>query len=182
MCGRYFLNDRNNPYINKLVEEARKLFNSKAFSSLALEEVYPSNNALVAIYDKEKDSTRFTILKWGLSLKNSLLINTRKEKLETPFYKDFRSCIIPASSYFEWSSSKQKYKFFIKNEPLFLAGLFKDNCFTIITEDAVSKQKEIHHREPVILNYEDAKKWCKTKDINIVNNKSILEREIERAD
>ena len=179
MCGRYFLNDRKNAYINKLVEEAKKKFDSKAFSSLALEEVYPSNNALVAIYDIEKDNTRFTILKWGYSLNSSLLINTRKEKLETPFYQDWHSCIIPASSYFEWSKTKQKYRFFIENEPLFLAGLYKDNCFTIITEDAVNKQKEIHHREPVILTYEDAKSWCKTKDINIVNNKSIIDREIE---
>ncbi len=170
MCGRYQFYERDNTYINRLLEEAKKIFSKESFSSLALEEVYPSQNALVAIYDKQKKNTFYAIMKWGYSFKDKLIINTRKESIDSNFYQAFKHCIIPASAYYEWSKSKQKYKFYLKNEAIFLAGLYLNNTFTIITEEATNAQKEIHHRQPVILTYQDAKEWCMNNDNNILDN------------
>lgn len=179
MCGRYQFYDDKNQYIKNLLDAAKNTFNKQSFESLALKEVFPSNNALIAIKDNKTATTKFTIMKWGYPLNNSLLINSRKEKIDTPFYQDWNSCVIPASAYYEWSKDKRKHVFYLDDSPIFLAGLYKDNCFSILTEDATNQQKEIHHREPVILSYEDAKKWCLTKNHNIILKKSITDRNIE---
>ena len=38
---------------------------------------------------------------------------------------------------------------------LFIAGIFADNQFCLITEEASKNVNEIHHRQPVILNEKD---------------------------
>lgn len=181
MCGRYQFNSKNNPYIDNLLNEAKKVFSKKSIESLAKDEVFPSQNALVAISDEKTNKEKFTIMRWGYSFSNKkLLINTRKDKIETPFYESWKPCVIPASSYYEWSKDKVKYRFSIENQAIFFAGLYKDNCFTIITEEASGAQRDIHHRQPVILNYTNAKLWCKRKELLILSN-SLQVRNIETS-
>ena len=38
---------------------------------------------------------------------------------------------------------------------MFIAGIFEDNQFCLITEQASENVNEIHHRQPVILNEKD---------------------------
>ena len=38
---------------------------------------------------------------------------------------------------------------------MFIAGIFEDNQFCLITEKAAENLNEIHHRQPVILNEKD---------------------------
>ena len=179
MCGRYQFNSNNNPYIDNLLNEAKKIFSKKSIESLAMNEVFPSQNALVAISDEVTHKDKFVIMKWGYAFnQGKLLINTRKDKITSPFYESWKSCVIPASSYYEWSKEKVKYRFSIEGKPIFFAGLYKDDCFTIITEEASGTQRDIHHRQPVILNYENAKLWCQKKELLILSN-SIQVRNIE---
>ena len=42
---------------------------------------------------------------------------------------------------------------------LFIAGIFADNQFCLITEQASQNVNEIHHRQPVILNEEDVNRY-----------------------
>lgn len=61
--------------------------------------------------------------------------------------------------------------------PFAMAGIWESwkdaegrplHTFSIITTDANSMMKEIHHRMPVILQASDEKKWLNSKDTNEV--------------
>ena len=61
MCGRYQFNSKNNPYIDNLLNEAKKVFSKKSIESLAKDEVFPSQNALVAISDEKTNKEKYTM-------------------------------------------------------------------------------------------------------------------------
>ena len=88
------------------------------------------------------------------------LINARLETLmEKITFKNLiqtSRCIVIADGYYEWKREKNEkipYYFIRKNSSLmFFAAIHQNNQFCIITHEATDKIKEIHHREPLILN------------------------------
>ena len=46
-----------------------------------------------------------------------------------------------------------------KNEPIYLAGLYKEDHFVIITKEASGVMKDIHSRMPLILEAKDVKNY-----------------------
>ena len=62
-----------------------------------------------------------------------------------------------------------------KNKIIHIAGIYNDNGCAVITEEADSKFKEIHHRKPVLLNDNEIKVWLEG---DIVRN-SVLSKDIE---
>ena len=64
--------------------------------------------------------------------------------------------VIPSSGYFEWKKVENKkipYYFSKKDDKdIFFAGIHDNGQFCIITREATDKNKEIHHRQPVIIN------------------------------
>ena len=170
MCGRYIFNDGQNEYIQNLVENAKDKFSQDI---LYRKDVFPSNEALVVFGEKPS----FTTMHWGLDLNKKLVINARSETAFTsPFFENCKPCILPASSYYEFSKYKEPYLFYIEGKPIFLAGLCKDNHFVIMTEDATMSQKEIHPRQPVLFDYENAKTWCMNQNTTSLLKLSIQNR------
>jgi putative SOS response-associated peptidase YedK len=88
------------------------------------------------------------------------LINARLETLmeKVSFKKLIQTsrCLVVADGYYEWKrENKEKTPYYFTrsdNSLIFFAAIHQNNQFCIITREATDKIKEIHHREPLILN------------------------------
>lgn len=99
------------------------------------------------------------------------MFNARAENLESSqaFRDSFhnRRCIIPASSYVEWTGEgKDKHPVQIsrKHQPLAFAGIWdvwNDELFScsMVTTDAAPELEHIHNRMPVMLNGDGINRW-----------------------
>lgn len=112
---------------------------------------------------------------WGLkpAWSKNLLINTRKETLETKttFKNNFqnRRCLILSDGFYEWEKQGQKkipYRFELKTHGLFaFAGIWDESsdkktpAFSIITVEPNSLVSKIHNRMPAILPLNREKDW-----------------------
>ena len=93
-----------------------------------------------------------------------------------------RKCIIPANGYYEWTLKNNiKIPCFIhipEKETIYFAGIWKylnikENTlkvFSIITKPANSLLKEIHHRMPVILSFNESKEFLENNNSNYLND------------
>ncbi|MFP7494678.1 SOS response-associated peptidase [Terribacillus saccharophilus] len=175
MCGRFTL----------LTPWEELLRNYDAVSEMdALEPSYniaPTQQVAAVISDGKK--RRLGSLHWGLIPSwapdkkiGSKMINARAETImeKRSFKKAFRTqrCLIPADSFYEWQTidgKKQPMRIQNKDKtPLTFAGLWEkwqdedgSNIFTctIITTEANSFMKQIHHRMPVILPADSQDIW-----------------------
>ncbi|XOV82549.1 MAG: SOS response-associated peptidase [bacterium] len=90
---------------------------------------------------------------------------------KTPYAR--RRCVVPVSGFYEWCrQNNQKLPYFIKAEQdpgLLLAGLWDSwrqpetdeelLSFTILTTAANPQLAFVHHRQPVLLNQNEARQW-----------------------
>ena len=99
------------------------------------------------------------------------LINARLETLmeKVSFKKLIQTsrCIVVADGYYEWKR-KEKEKvphYFTKmnSSLMFFTAIHQNNQFCIITKEASNKVKEIHHREPLIINEEQITNYLDIK-------------------
>ena len=99
------------------------------------------------------------------------LINARLETLmEKISFKNLiqtSRCIVVADGYYEWKR-QEKGKiphYFTRTDSglIFFAAIHQNNQFCIITREATSKIKEIHHREPLIINEEQISNYLDIK-------------------
>ena len=99
------------------------------------------------------------------------LINARLETLmeKVSFKKLIQTsrCIVVADGYYEWKrdgKEKVPYYFIKTNSSLmFFAAIHQNNQFCIITREATDKIKEVHHREPLILDEEQISNYLDVK-------------------
>ena len=157
MCGRYVI---TNPVAKtkKIVKSAIKVddienYNAHPYQELPVIKKYINGNTL------EK-------LKWGIvpswAKKKDFkpLINARLETINDKFsFKKLikiTRCIVVADGFYEWKrdeKSKIPYYLFRKDKKLiFMAAIYANNQFCIITEEAKENVIDIHNRQPVILN------------------------------
>lgn len=186
MCGRYTL--------NKKPEEVAKRFNIAKVQK----EVRPNYNVapsqvMPVITEGEDGKREIELMKWGIPriLGKDLvkeIINTRSDKAFGGFWKKTvinRRCLIPATSFFEWKTSKEgKTPFLIHPKGIELysfAGIWStwkdDNghefkTYSIMTCEPNKEMKAIHNREPVILHPEDEASWIEPSN----DQQSSLER------
>ena len=169
MCGRYVITSPVSK-TKKIVKSAIKIddlqnYNAHPYQDLPVIKKYLNGNTL------EK-------LKWGIvpswsKLKDfKPLINARLETIDQKitFKKliQLNRCVVVADGFYEWKRSKEsKTPFYFTREDkktLYVAGIFENNEFCLITEEASQNVMDIHHRQPVILdnneidNYLDLKK------------------------
>ena len=124
----------------------------------------------------DEDSTRkIALLRWGLvpswardAKIASRLINARSETVHSKpsFRAAFRSrrCLIPGDGWFEWhQTGRGKQPYFLSladGSPLSFAALWERwdqdgaplETFTIITTPASPELRDIHHRQPAIID------------------------------
>jgi putative SOS response-associated peptidase YedK len=99
------------------------------------------------------------------------LINARLETLmeKVSFKKLIQTsrCLVVADGYYEWKrENKEKTPFyFTKTDSslMFLAGLHQNNQFCIITKEATNAVKEVHFREPLIIDEEQILNYLNIK-------------------
>ena len=164
MCGRYVF---KNPVTktSSLVKSAIQVedvenYNAHPYQKLPVIKKYKNGNTLEN-------------LKWGLvpswakDKDFKALINARLETIDEKIsfkklIKDFR-CVAVADGFYEWKrEEKEKTPYYFSRDdkkPIFFAGIYESEQFCLITEEASENIKEIHHRQPVILNQTDVNRY-----------------------
>jgi len=158
MCGRYVISKPISKTID-LVKTNIKVENIDNFNA------HPSQK--LPVIRSYTNGKALELYEWGLVPswskklnKFSPLINARKETiLEKVTFKNLiqtSRCIVPADGYYEWKrEEKNKIPYYFTkedNEMMFFAAIHQNNKFCIITREATEKIKDIHHREPLIIN------------------------------
>jgi putative SOS response-associated peptidase YedK len=164
MCGRYVV---NNPVTktSKLVKSAIQVedienYNAHPYQKLPVIKKYKNGNTLEN-------------LKWGLIpswAKNKdfkALINARLETIDEKIsFKrliKLKRCVAVADGFYEWKrNDKEKIPhYFLRKDKktIFFAGIYENDEFCLITEEAKENIKEIHHRQPVIIEEMDINRY-----------------------
>ena len=164
MCGRYVV---TNPVskTKKIVKSAIKVddienYNAHPYQNLPVIKKYINGNTLEN-------------LKWGLipawSKKKDFkpLINARletiNEKISFKKLIKLSRCVVIADGFYEWKrEEKNKTPYYFEREDkknMYMAGIYENNEFCLITENASENIKAIHHRQPVILNESDVNRY-----------------------
>ena len=164
MCGRYVV---NNPVskTSKLVKSAIQVedienYNAHPYQKLPVIKKYKNGNTLEN-------------LKWGLIpswAKNKdfkALINARLETIDEKIsFKrliKLKRCVAVADGFYEWKrNDKEKIPhYFLRKDKktIFFAGIYDNDEFCLITEESKENIKEIHHRQPVIIDEMDINRY-----------------------
>ena len=180
MCGRYVV---TNPVskTKRLVKTAIKVedkenYNAHPYQDLPVIKKYTNGNALEN-------------LKWGLvpswSKKKEFkpLINARLETIDekVSFKKliQLTRCVAVADGFYEWKrEEKNKIPYYFLREDkkiIYIAGIYENDQFCLVTEEASKNILEIHHRQPVILNEKDVNRY-----LNIELNGSSFLKECKK--
>ena len=160
MCGRFVV---TNPVAKTkaIVKTAIKVEDTENYNA------HPAQN--LPVIKKYTNGNTLELLKWGIVPSWSKqkdfkpLINARLETIDEKisFKKHIKihRCVAVADGFYEWKrDGKEKTPFYFLRDDkkmLFIAGIFTDNQFCLITEEASKNVNEIHHRQPVILNEKD---------------------------
>ena len=158
MCGRYVITKPVSKTLdlvktNIKVEDTDN-FNAHPSQKLPVIKSYTNGKAL-------ENLEWGLIPSWAKDKKDfKPLINARVETLveKISFKKLIQTsrCLVVADGYYEWKRvEKEKVPYFFQredNDLKFFAGIFQDNKFCIITREASNEIKEIHNREPLIIN------------------------------
>ena len=164
MCGRYVV---TNPVLKteRIVKSAIQVediqnYNAHPYQKLPVIKKYKNGNTLEN-------------LKWGLvpscakDKEFKALINARLETIDEKvsfkkLIKNFR-CVAVADGFYEWKRiEKEKIPHYFSRDdkkPVFFACIYESDQFCLITEEASENIKEIHNRQPVILNQTDVNRY-----------------------
>ena len=180
MCGRYVV---TNPVskTKSLVKTAIKVedkenYNAHPYQDLPVIKKYTNGNALEN-------------LKWGLvpswSKKKEFkpLINARIETIDekVSFKKliQLTRCVVVADGFYEWKrEERNKIPYYFLREDkkiIYIAGIYENDQFCLVTEEASKNVLEIHRRQPVILNEKDVNRY-----LNIELNGSSFLKECKK--
>ena len=169
MCGRYKITKPVSKTIDlvktNIKVEDNDNYNAHPTQKLPVIKSYTNGKAL-------------ELCEWGLVPawskkleKFSPLINARKETLmEKVTFKNLiqtSRCLVLVDGYYEWKrEEKNKIPYYFTKEDnglMFLAAIYQDNQFCIITREATEEISKIHHREPLILNQSQINNFLNVK-------------------
>ncbi|WP_105430248.1 SOS response-associated peptidase [Neorhizobium sp. T6_25] len=135
--------------------------------------IAPTQSVLFVHHDKEGnqvvDEGRWWLVPhWAKEMPKATLFNARSETAPTtPAFRDAfkaRRCLIPADGFYEWTVSREDgkkdpwYIFQPGGAPFSFAGLWAHNdklgvtSCTILTAGAEEPMRQLHDRQPVILD------------------------------
>jgi len=164
MCGRYVITNAVTK-TSKLVKSAIQIedsenYNAHPYQKLPVIKKYINGNTL--------ENLKWGIVpSWAKKKDFKALINARLETIDEKIsfkklIKIYR-CVAVANGFYEWKreeKNKTPYYFLRKDKKImYFAGIYENNEFCLITEQASDNVSEIHHRQPVILNEADVKRY-----------------------
>lgn len=177
MCGRYTYADMD----PEMIRDYFLLSDAPALPPMY--NIAPTQYAPVIIYDRDLDIRGLTLMRWGLIPSwakdmdiGNRLINAKAETVhEKPSFRaglKYRRCLIPADGFYEWrriGDKKQPIRIVPANGgPMALAGIWETwrspdaseiQSYTILTTSANSYMKDIHDRQPVVIQPDDFDLW-----------------------
>ena len=72
-------------------------------------------------------------------------------------------CVAVADGFYEWKREEKEKTphYFTRKDTnsIFFAGIYEEDQFCLITEEAKDNISEIHHRQPVIINQTDINRY-----------------------
>ena len=156
MCGRYVITNAVTKTKN-MVKTAIKLeyssnYNAHPYQDLPVIKKYTNGNTL--------ESLKWGIVPtWAKKKEFKPLINARIETInEKVSFKHLikkNKCVVIADGFYEWKrSTNNKTPFYLYEKDkknLFIAAIYQNDQFCIITENANEKICEVHNRQPVML-------------------------------
>ncbi|MGB7595336.1 MAG: SOS response-associated peptidase family protein [Erysipelotrichaceae bacterium] len=159
MCGRYLFRENDDDQeAASWLQEVSLSEDETVVSRIALDEVRPSNLALVLV--KENDRLVPKVMRWGLPKwdEKGILINTRSETaLTSPMFKKHikeRRCVIKAAGFYEWDKEKNKLLITTGHQKMYLAALYTDEeraSYSILTRSAEGDFAHVHDRSPLLI-------------------------------
>ena len=164
MCGRYVI---TNPVskTKKIVKTAIKVedkenYNAHPYQDLPVIKKYTNGNTL--------ENLKWGIIpSWFKKKEFKPLINARLETIDEKisFKKLIKltRCIAVADGFYEWKrEDKNKVPHYFLREDkkiMYIAAIYENNQFCLITEEATRNVIDIHKRQPVILNENDVNRY-----------------------
>ena len=164
MCGRYVV---TNPVskTNKIVKSAIQVEDTENYNAHPYQKL--------PVIKKYKNGNTLENLKWGIvpswSKKKDFkpIINARLETIDEKisFKKliKLHRCVAVADGFYEWKrEEKVKTPYYFLREDkknMYMAGIYENDEFCLITENASENISSIHHRQPVILNEVDVNRY-----------------------
>ena len=166
MCGRYHFSAEGSDDLLRIMQELHQ-----SGEDFTPGEIVPTAAAPVLI--DRKGATVPTLMRWGFQTQDALVIKARAETArDKPLFRGSiaaQRCLIPASGFYEWDSSKRKFFFTVPEQPDFcMAGIYRvreDRChYCILTTAANSSMQPIHPRMPLILRREQMAPWLRNEE------------------
>lgn len=164
MCGRFMFEPDSNAEIKRIYDLA-----TGGGYHPKVGEVFPTDEtALIVPGDRQ---VRVVSMKWGFPgfKRGQSIINDRSETVQSKkmFANAFATsrCVYPTTGFFEWSQSKDKYRFNYRDQPdtLFIGGCFKnfsDGLRSVLfTTEPNESMIQIHDRMPLILTKRQINAW-----------------------
>jgi len=164
MCGRYVITNSVSK-TKKIVKTAIKVedkenYNAHPYQDLPVIKKYTNGNTL--------ENLKWGIIpSWSKKKEFKPLINARLETIDEKisFKKLIKltRCIAVADGFYEWKrEDKNKVPHYFLREDkkiMYIAAIYENNQFCLITEEATRNVIDIHKRQPVILNENDVNRY-----------------------
>ncbi|HEY3799641.1 MAG TPA: SOS response-associated peptidase family protein [Caulobacteraceae bacterium] len=165
MCNRYGYNSPLSRLVELFADRNLPFHWPDARPNLApLDEIHPTDPAPVIVGDG--DGVRLEQMRWGFPPprpKAGPVINFRSEGRRFSHGR----CLVPATHFFEFTGTKYpktKWRCEVAGEEMFcIAGLRRDDRFTLLTCDPGPDIAPLHDRQVVILKPADWADWLSDK-------------------
>tara|TARA_B110000014_G_C19941803_1_gene487278 strand:- start:160 stop:780 length:621 start_codon:yes stop_codon:yes gene_type:complete len=164
MCGRYVITNpvskTKNQVKSAIQVEDSENYNAHPYQKLPVIKKYKNGNTL--------ENLKWGIFpSWAKNKDYKPLINSRLETIDEKisFKKliKLHRCVAVADGFYEWKREENKKTpyYFLREDKknLYMAGIYENNEFCLITENAIENVNIIHNRQPVILNETDVNRY-----------------------
>ncbi len=118
---------------------------------------------------REEEDYHLDVKRFGFAKDGKMIYNAKSETIDSKkmFSSSFKEkrCVIPASCFYERDNRMNDHLFLSKSgELLYLAGIYFEDCFIILTREATKEVKYYHPRMPVCIKKEDIRLYLDVRN------------------
>lgn len=199
MCGRFILipQDELQSIINQVERNIKA--QRTANVSASYQDAFPKSH--VPLLVPRDNRLEAAVMQWGypVTWQKGPVFNTRADTATEPKKNIWslslheRRCVIPSFGFYEPHKSETtispktgreiKQQYFFRRpdtELLFMAGVYENGYFSIMTTEPNNWMKDIHPRMPVVLEQEELSQWL-TGDYEALFDRSNIQLTVERT-